>query len=283
VLQIHESHHEDSHDGHELHCKHYSGSELVYDAGTRWSDHFNRKYAEHMSATGLWRLEYEVVSECAFLHGNPLENALGQPYVPTPQQAAAGEKLGEDTFAPKSVRSFSNFMSVVEPELFVQKPRWLEDNMEEGDVLDLLLDEEKGAGGFVVIHGGREKKDDLASKSMGFCMQKSSVRATELGEGAHKLAQEVVERELPPERIAAAGGLEAAGKEYLEKKCKDARYTMTRKHFEETICLPLSQFRWLVKERHLTDFSLLHVSRTPFGWPCRLTGQRSTRRSFITR
>ena len=87
------------------------------------------------------------------------------------------------------------------------------------------------------------------------------MKASELGEGALLLAEDIVERELTADKIEAKGGKRAAAVSYLRSKCKKAAYTMTRSHFASTICLPLTQFRWLVKERGLKDYKLVHVGR----------------------
>ena len=205
-----------------------------------------------MSSTGLWKVAYEIISECQYKHGNCLRGSDNTDYKPSAEQMAKAKEISpeKDLFAPKDLQTLSKFLTVVAPELSVTKPEWLEAELTEPEMLKKLLDEDGDAGGFVVISGGTETRKDQASHSMSFCLQKSGVEPKQLGEGAQKLAEQIVVREgLAEERgdeetaESYASRVTEAAESYLEKKCSGAKYTLMRSHFTRPICLPLAQVR----------------------------------------
>lgn len=66
VVNFHEEHHQEDLRGHDPGCKHRTDEfgGIKYDADTMFSDSFNRDYAERLSSTGLWKVDYETISEC---------------------------------------------------------------------------------------------------------------------------------------------------------------------------------------------------------------------------
>lgn len=166
----------------------------------------------------------------------------------------------------------SDFCQWHAPDEFIEKPIWLDQNVTETELVDLLLEEPDNAdhaiGGFIVLSGGRETVDDLASETTGFCFQRSGVSPEELGEGARQLSEEIAVRE---GLVEAAGEgededetlaerVKKAGEKYLRDRCKGSSYTLMRKHYRDPICLPVNLFRFMVRHRGLTDYSVLHYA-----------------------
>ena len=110
-------------------------------------------------------------------------------------------------------------------------------------------------GGFVVIKGGREKREDTTSSLMGFCLTKHQTKdVSELGKFALRLACQAgdLDPDKPSDRRKA--------RQRLERACRTRRLTMCNKSFgdETHSTLSLQQLRFLVRERGLRDFSLVH-------------------------
>ena len=291
VFQIHESGHQMG-EGHEKWCRKYRpGLELVYDAATAWTDDFNRGLAAHLTASGLWKVDYNVVSECQFLHGNPLlqewqgnTNKLkpatmkltGQLLAKSRRVKAIKQATYKSVkFCPSSVGELAECLSTLLGEDHLGTPHWLPggysdtDFISESDLLEKLLDKNSGAGGFVTISGGRETVEDAASKVMGFCLQRGVVDPEELGPGALHLMRErvrggMVKRSGETETSFEMRVLEKAILS-LDSNC-ESDYTMVRRHFKKQITLPLEQFVWLVEKRGLTDFRIKHYIH----YECRL-------------
>ena len=291
VFQIHESGHQMG-EGHEKWCKKYRpGLELTYDADTAWTDDFNRGLAEHLTASGLWKVDYNVVSECQFLHGNPLlqdSPGKGEKLAPATMkmtakllaQARRLKAIKQATyksvkFCPSSLGEFAECLSTMLGDDHLGTPAWLPGGyadtafISESELLAKLLDKNSGAGGFVTISGGRETVEDAASKVMGFCLQRDVVDPDELGPGALLLMRERVRGGMSKRSGESETAFEMRVLEKailsLDANC-ESDYTMVRRHFKKQITLPLEQFVWLVEKRGLTDYTLLHYIH----YECRL-------------
>lgn len=322
VFQVHERSHIEG-PGHERECRlHVEGSDLTYNAYTRWSDTFNAGLAGAITRTELWTVIYEPISECRFLHGNSLlavSDVAGSenlhphvanqtellPYnledypdsfVKRSIEFSDGSKDEHFEAAPSGLRGLSDALRICLGENHIASPPWLPDGYEDevnyggiaaDKLLEHLLDEGSGAGGFVTIRfavrpatvdrisrpsflsrGGHEAADDQASKTLGFCLQRGSAKPAELGPGAMKLSRERAAGRLnkchhETDHAFERRVLEAAMMD-LDSKC-DAELTLTRRSYDGEHCIPLDQFRFLVRERGFRDYVLVHylVSYSP--------------------
>ena len=257
VYQVHEERHVDY--GHKPECQLFDGEHVKLNAETRHCDDFNRGLAEALTSTGLVRVEYRTLLPCDVMHGNPLpEPNLGSPSTIFELQEAVLNWC-------KSLRSESH-LDQQGPHVdlnYVGTPDWLpaDVNISEAELLEKILDESSGSGGFVIIRGGREESTDMASKVTGFCLQKGIVSPRELGEGNMFLAEQRVRKSTQRRKNDTDELYEQRVKDrayaYLDKKC-ESRYTLLRRHFDQEICLPVHQFRWLYNSRKLRGFSLVH-------------------------
>jgi len=274
--------------------------ELVAD--TAWNDDFNRGLAAHITATGLWKVEYKVITECDFMHGNELledcsigargpANGRGAKTSTRPVKVACNKENrakslsaeamtrsegggGYFNFCPTSLHGFAGALSAILGEDHVSNAAWLPgecDNpnswqIEESDLLQRILDPESEAGGFVTIKGGEETVEDLASEVMGFCLQRGPVSPEELGLGAVSLMRERVRLATKKRSGESESDFEKRIFEKalltLDAQC-ETDYTLVRRHFKGQVTLPVEQFRWLVAKRGLAGYQLVHYIHYP--------------------
>ena len=241
IIQYHDSQsHLVDKRGHCCSCKKYKGINLEYDYATSVNDDQNRRYAEHItkSVKGL-QITYEVLNECQFFHGNPLVEA--------PNFSSPMEYL----------KLFFKHESVF-------KPTWLNgENMSTDFILDKILKSEECENGFIVIKKeAKEDANDEVSKLFGFCLQRSSPDSKELGTDALDLARDMVKKSMPRKKGESEEGFKSRINESAEKymnKRVNTTFTMTRKSFKSDQCLPVSYFKWLVKNRNiLPSVKVLH-------------------------
>ena len=126
-------------------------------------------------------------------------------------------------------------------------------------ILSTPYSSEKGAGdfgGFVTILGGRESRtgDGVLPGAFGFCHQRTTLSAHDLGEFTTMQAEMMVEE------AAKRGGVDAAieARIMLDKQLATEQ-TVCRTRFHgkgETIST--DYLRFLIKERGLTDFKIVH-------------------------
>ena len=241
VIQYHDSQsHLVNSRAHSKSCKKYRGEELEYDYLTSISDDQNRRYAEHITTNvrGL-KISYEVLNECQFFHGNPLIEA---PAYDSPME----------------------YLKLFFKKECVFKPTWLNgENMNTDFILDKILNTDECENGFIVIEkGASEKANDEVSKMFGFCLQRNSPEPKELGSDAYDLARIIVQKTMTRNKGESEEEFESRIAESAEKYMKkrvNAQFTMTRKSFKNDQCLPVSYFKWLVKNRNiLPTVKVLH-------------------------
>ena len=104
--------------------------------------------------------------------------------------------------------------------------------------------------------------DDEVSELFGFCLQKNTPHYTELGAQARILAKDIVEKTVHrregEEEAQYIMRLDKAIDKYLKNRV-NTNFTLTRRSFIHDQCLPVSWFKWLVKNRNiLPSVQVLH-------------------------
>ena len=241
VIQYHDSQsHLVDKGAHTTSCKKYRQKNLDFDYATSISDDQNNRYAEHMTnnVSGL-KISYEVVNECEFFHGNPLKEA---PKYNSPME-----------YLKKNFRNESVF-----------KPTWLNgENITTDFILDKIINSDECENGFIVVEKGAcENANDEVTKLFGFCLQRNSPDPQELGPDAYDLARNFVKKDMALRKGETEGEfydrLTESAEKYMNKRV-NATFTMTRKSFKNDQCLPVSYFKWLVKNRNiLPSVKVLH-------------------------
>lgn len=155
--------------------------------------------------------------------------------------------------SPRSLSELKTMMFKLHPETFVARPNFMTGIKTEKQMLDHITRGE--LDGFVTITGGVERVLDAASKDFGFCMARCKPDPSSLGEGFDMLCRQNV-----ADRWPDLGEKELLTKtdEYKKLKCKQD-ITMTRRNFERPVTISMAYLRWLIKERGLDFFSILHV------------------------
>lgn len=226
--------HEDGHvleTGHESGCPKYAGVDVRYNEKTTSSDVFNYMYAGHLSRHTPLTISYNVLNEC-FTHHLPMRHLKRQ------------EKIVTD-------------------DNYVTLPAWMdgENKISEEDLLEKILHDGNETDGYVVIKGGRETRRDQASLTTGFCLVRDTVSTDELGPSALHLT----EREVRRRKCESLEGFQTRKRKRaldLLKRRGENKFSLLRRGFgDKTVCLPVSHFRWLVNERGLRDFELIHFYR----------------------
>ena len=100
--------------------------------------------------------------------------------------------------------------------------------------------------GLVLIRKGREKRRDYLSQAMGFCLSHHVPNPYELGSQALKAALWECEGN-PAEAVA-----------WLERHCSQRHLTTAKKSFDGYSLHSTFMLRWLVQNRLLSDFELVH-------------------------
>jgi hypothetical protein len=195
------------------------------------SDHFSREYAQQMARVrpsrdheGL-KVVYEIYTECE-LFCHPRVNAVssndGERAYPSIRELLLKEFKNSTVLNSKrKVLTYDEIMEMVF-------------NHEDSDDF-----------GFVLITGGEETADDKLQKlKLGFCLQRDYPKLDRIG--AFTRFQNEAANE--------------AGYNYvpLEERCK-TKQTFAKMGFHqggETLSLPY--FKWLVQERKLKNFKILH-------------------------
>jgi hypothetical protein len=172
-------------------------------------------------------IDYETLNECDFEHGATAWS--------NPEKYLAGND-------------------------FIFTPMWMRgrnQRISQSDLLSKIMD--GTAGGFVVLSGGRESVSDEASTVSGFCLQRSCVTPDELGPVAQEMASNSAQCKQKKNETEEAWQSRriAAGRRLLAMRTR-AGHTLLRKSFHGLIALPTQQFLWMVKERGLKDYELVH-------------------------
>lgn len=227
IIQYHENSHLGKAGGHEPSCRRYEGEKPSYNGETEDNDEFNREYAKHLSDRTSLVISYEVLGECYTSHKS----------------------------------SFSLAKSLEGNREYVVNPSWTRNALSEDEMVGKILGGGSDCEGYVVIESGRESLDDLASETTGFCLQRDSVSPEELGATTLEITKkEVRKRKREREDDFQLRAPERA-REILRKR-GEGPFTLLRKGFgSKAVCLPVNHFRWLVKERKLSGFKLLHFYR----------------------
>ena len=254
VYQIHEtSSHVDG--GHSAGCPLFKGERLRFNASTIESDSFNKTLAEKLTSSGLWKVEYRVLTECDVLHGAKLQ-----------RENAAGRVDSLLLEAPTGREELNQSLERLAGNSVLTCPAWLRRIRNGGcvssDKVDSYVTQNKEeACGFVVLQGGRETVKDWAGMTTGFCLQKSQVSHEELGEGNFSLMKDRVRlkyKRRPGESESDYDSFVQGRAAYELDKMGENEYTMLRTRFAKTVCLHASQFRFLKQRRGLAGYRLLH-------------------------
>lgn len=212
-------------------CETGGGAENEHLTLTERDDIEKSDYASAMSAAaekaGLkLRFRYSSVYECELFHKNSFTTSRGESVYKNVRDLLISEHdavvgLGSDRFTQEAL---------------------LQKILESGD---------NGAGndfgGFVVVCGGRETREDQASKSMAFCHQRCSVTPAELGRFTRYQALE------------RFGGRKKEAEEFVSRMSA-RKQTLTKRSFHrggETV--GLDYFRFLLRERGLAEFEIRHL------------------------
>ena len=219
-------------------CRDYSSCELEYNSDTSNLDAFCMEYCAFMSATGLIRMKYLSINCCDMFHGNDITLQTGE------------------TTSFRGLNAMHDFMLQRHGTNYICRPRSLRcSDLSENDMLKHILETET-VNGFVSIIGGVETKIDDAGKVFSFCQQKASVKDPRLfGPGFEKLVRQQVHRNWGEKDQT----FQDEKVERIMQQVADTEYTLTMKHFERQTCISIPYFRWLVRERGLKWFSLVHV------------------------
>lgn len=154
---------------------------------------------------------------------------------------------------PNSIAELKTMMFRMHPDSFVARPNFMNGVKSEKQMLDYITRGE--IDGFVTITGGVECVMDAAGDHFGYAMQRNRVDPAELGEGFDLLCRQNVRDRWPGLEDDV---FEEKVKEYKSQKCNQD-ITMTRRNFQNTITISMRYLKWLIKERGLAHFSLLHV------------------------
>lgn len=190
---------------------------------TQENDAFNQGLAKALTAAGVIEVEYDFKSKCDYFHNHI--NGTPGPF------------------------------NTTDPG-FCLPPAWTKKTMTHQELLDNVMS--CTDLGFVCLQNGSESVRDAAGAVTGFCLGRHKVTAAELGPEA--VALEAERRNLKRRSRESD--------EAFARRCRDSAtaalnkrggqgYTMLRRGYKE-ICLPVNQFRWLVKERGLTGFKIKH-------------------------
>ena len=224
VFNYHGFYHNDNR-GHQSWCQQHTGDEdgdLRFNDETNEEDSLLRDYAQAMSSVheGL-DFTYTVLTPCSFFHGNPLPGVQGE------NSHCSLRKYLEKEHGDKCVftRRYEN--GVGESKL----------------VSDIVAEKVEG---FITIEGGEESCKDTASWSFAFCHTRDNQSVSELGSQALSIFAE------------RFGGDKDKGEKMLRKRLSASQATLTRKHFSGLNTISSAFFRFLVKERRLTNFKVVH-------------------------
>lgn len=248
--------------GHKAECKRYKGVDPTFNEDTKMLDRFNTAYCEHITRSGFVRMKYSVMTECDLWHGNALKVASKGELQIDQLSCQASSVLLDSTktdkefvrmTSPENKEEFKTMMFRLQPEDFVARQNFMTGIKTESDMLNHITRSE--IDGFVTICGGVELADDLASQSMAYCISRSLPQPDELGEGFYILCRQMAREKFP---WLEGEALEERTREIMEKRCS-SRITMTRKNFPHPVTISMSYLRWLIKERKLSHFSILHV------------------------
>jgi hypothetical protein len=232
-------------------------------------DALKRDYAKAMTEvnpTGLiW--EYHTVNDCQIQHGRhppdpslwkapPVQPSLAERKRRAKAAAAAAEDETADQLAAAAAKTFRDFDSVrslllhKHPEsavLGLKKRKFTQKSLvkfilESGDNSASPLNH---VGGFVVIESGRETRKDLLGQQFAFCVQRDTLKETDLGSFTTLQA-------------GWQWGKEAA-KRLTTVKSNTSTVSRTSFH-DRGAALSLDAFRFLVRERGLAGYRIRHVS-----------------------
>ena len=241
IIQYHDRSHNLMGSTHDKKCRFFKKDKTypLYNMETIVSDEENSRYAKFLSENvpGL-EITYETYNECDFFHSNSYEY------------------MGDCTYSsPKDYLTKNKIESVF-------KPDWLDKNFNEQFLLDKILKTNECDGSFVVIkRGAKETKDDIVSKQFAFCLQRNSPKQVELGTHTYNMARDIVKQNIIKKETYSEEEYEKklgkAVETLLRNRLKES-LTYTRKSFKNDQCLPVKYFKWLVRNRDLSDIEVLH-------------------------
>ena len=223
---------------HTMSCADFVSSTLEYNADTVNLDAFCADYCTYMTESGLIRMKYMSVNCCDMFHGNDITLPTGK------------------VVKFRGLTDMHDYMLQCHGDNYICRPVSLRsDGISEDEMLKHILHTET-VNGFVSIIGGVETKIDDAGKIFSFCQQRAAVKDPSLfGPGFEKLVRQQVHRNWG-ERDKTF--IDAKVQEVMQEKAQ-TEYTLTMKHFEKQTCISIPYFRWLVRERGLKWYTLMHV------------------------
>lgn len=218
-------------------CPEFEGGSYAPDT----MDYIKTELAKFMCGVDkLIQFTYEAVNECDFFHkGMPDPSKLNKHY--------EGRLSSESKSKYKGVRDFLKREKKTDSVLGLGTNSFSQRDLVRRIVNSKPNSEGNEFGGFVYISGGREtagnfKPSNLDSSAFSFCHQRTVVKEKELG-GFTKMQSEMLHER----------GL--AGHEKYIESCQ----TVLKKTFpREGELIGLDYFRFLVTERGLKDYKILH-------------------------
>ena len=214
------------------------------DSKTRRSDTENLLYAKYMTDNLMeYKVEfnYKVYDECDFFH-KKYTNNQGDEF-DTPMDYLVNSKHKNDV---------------------VFKPSWLDKKtIMQDELMDKIMNSTELDAGFVVLKKmAKENANDQVSDHFAFCLQRSAVSLSDIGQGNEKLIRDlytnttVREENETDEKFTAR--VEGKVQSHLRNRLKN-EFTYTRKHFQEDQCLPVMYFKFLKNYRNLDNVTFIHV------------------------
>ena len=282
IIQYHDRSHYLMGSTHDKKCGLFRQEETypLYNMETIVSDDENSRYATYLNehVPGL-EITYKIYNECDFFHSNGYEYNGSCMYT-----------------SPKDYLEKNNIESVF-------KPDWLDKNFNEQFLLDKILNTEECDSSFVVIkRGAKETKHDIVSKQFAFCLQRNSPDRMELGSQTHNMGKDIVKQNIVKSDMDSEEEydkkLNKATESLLQNRLKQP-ISYTRKSFKNDQCLPVKYFKWLVRNRDLSEIEVLHYihyelrnyayefiysllqMRHDINQKCKITGEKDTLGSYI--
>ena len=194
---------------------------MEFNDATNDEDRLLKNYAIAMSSVHEnLDFTYTILTPCSFFHGNPLP--------------------GVQDSKPTNVKKY---LEERHPDKCVFTRKYAKGVSETRLVADIVSEK---VDGFITIEGGEEACKDTPSWAFAFCHTRDHQTVSELGSQA---------RAVFTERF---GGDSNKGEKMLKKRLEATQATLTRKHFSGLNTLSSAFFRFLVKERRLTNFKVVH-------------------------